>query len=239
MILSSLRAFGNDARVGGVDAVHIGEDSQRSALSAAASATAEVSEPPRPSVVIRLSGPTPWKPATTGTSPAAMRRVELFRVDALRCGPCHGHRRSRIGICQPSQERAVTPSSCRASAISPAVTCSPEATTASYSRASCSGAMALVQPTSWLVAPAMAETTTATWWPASTSRLTRGGDRLGMRSTSATEVPPNFMHDAGLAGRSRHRSESWGMLAAAPRPLPDGRRVSILIWDAAKQGLRK
>jgi hypothetical protein len=46
-------------------------------------------------------------------------------------------------------------------------------------------------------------------------------------------------HDAGLAGRSRHRSESRGMLAAAPRPLPDGRRVSILNWNAAKQGLRR
>ena len=45
----------------------------------------------------------------------------------------------QIGICQPCQERAVTPISCSTIASSPAVTCSPEATTASYSRASCSG----------------------------------------------------------------------------------------------------
>ncbi len=57
-------------------------------------------------------------------------------------------------------------------ARSPAVTCSPEATTASYSRASCSGEAARHQPASWLVAPDIADTTTATSWPPSTSRLT-------------------------------------------------------------------
>ena len=74
----------------------------------------------------------------------------------------------------------------------PAVTCSPVATTASYSRASCRGEASRTQATSWLVVPAMAETTTATLLPASTSRLTwRATTR--MRSTLATEVPPNFM----------------------------------------------
>src|SRR3546814_11035726 len=42
----------------------------------------------------------------------------------------------RNGICQPSQERALTPMSCSAIASRPTVTCSPEATTTSYSRAS-------------------------------------------------------------------------------------------------------
>src|SRR5262245_16327709 len=77
-------------------------------------------------------------------------------------------------------------------ASSPAVTCSPEATTASYSRASCSGAASRAQATSSLVLPAMAETTTATSWPASTSRLTWRAT-LRMRSISATDVPPNFI----------------------------------------------
>ena len=86
-------------------------------------------------------------------------------------------------------------------ASSPAVTCSPEATTASYSRASCSGAASRHQATSWLVAPAMAETTTATSWPASTSRLTWRAT-LRMRSISATEVPPNFITRRAMAGRS-------------------------------------
>ena len=78
------------------------------------------------------------------------------------------------------------PIDCRTMASSPEVTCSPEETTASYSRQSywaessrpplscrslkpqaCS-----TSETSWLVAPAMAETTTAQAWPASTSRFT-------------------------------------------------------------------
>jgi len=62
----------------------------------------------------------------------------------------------------------------------------------SYSRGSCSGAIWFTQATSWLVAPDIAETTTATLWPALTSLSTRRA-ALRMRSTSATEVPPNFM----------------------------------------------
>src|SRR5262245_37963077 len=73
----------------------------------------------------------------------------------------------------------------------PEVTYSPEATTVSYSRASCSAAASRHHPTSSLVLPAMAETTTATSWPALTSRPTRR-PTLRIQSTSATEVPPNF-----------------------------------------------
>src|SRR5262245_15877851 len=91
-------------------------------------------------------------------------------------------------------------------ASSPAVTCSPEATTASYSRASCSAEASRAQATSSLVLPAMAETITATSWPASTSRFTWRAT-LRIRSTSATEVPPNFMtrrdmRSSGKAGYS-------------------------------------
>jgi hypothetical protein len=43
----------------------------------------------------------------------------------------------------------------------------------------------------WLVVPAIADTTTATSLPASTSRLTRQA-ALPIRSMSATDVPPNF-----------------------------------------------
>jgi hypothetical protein len=72
------------------------------------------------------------------------------------------------------------------------VTCSPVATMASYSRASCRGEASRTQATSWLVTPAMAETTTATRLPASISRLTWRAT-LRMRSTLATDVPPNFI----------------------------------------------
>ena len=91
------------------------------------------------------------------------------------------------------------PIDCSAIASSPDVTCSPEATTASYSRASwilrlepSAFDASLTQPTSSLVLPAMAETTTATSWPASTSRLTWRAT-LRMRPMSATDVPPNFI----------------------------------------------
>ncbi len=109
--------------------------SQRSAPSAAASATAEVSEPPRPSVEMRPSGPIPWKPETTACSPwpnfSSSASVPISRIRAVPCAPV-----VRIGICQPCQDRAETPSFCSMSAIRPEVTCSPEATTVSYSRAS-------------------------------------------------------------------------------------------------------
>src|ERR1035437_3000772 len=84
------------------------------------------------------------------------------------------------------------PIACSAIASRPAVTCSPDATTASYSRASCIGDVSRHHSTSSLVLPAIADTTTATSWPASTSRFTCRAT-LRMRSILATEVPPNFM----------------------------------------------
>src|SRR5579883_3677900 len=188
--------------------------SQRSAPSAAASATAEVSEPPRPKVVMRLSGPKPWKPATTATCPSLKRRsISAVLIESMRALPWTPS--VLIGICQPSQERALTPRSCKARARRPAVTCSPDATTTSYSRASCRRLVSPTQSTSWLVVPAMAETTTATSWPASTSRLTRRATLL-IRSMSRTEVPPNFwtiraMSSHPGASRARtHRCRSRG-----------------------------
>src|SRR5882672_12057249 len=97
-----------------------------------------------------------------------------------------------IGICQPCQERAWMPMPCSTIASRPEVTCSPDATTASYSRASCSGEASRHQSTSSLVLPAMADTTTATSCPASTSRLTWRAT-LRIRSILATDVPPNFI----------------------------------------------
>ena len=84
------------------------------------------------------------------------------------------------------------PSACSAIASRPAVTCSPEATTASYSRASCIGEASRHHSTSSLVLPDIADTTTATSWPASTSRFTWRAT-LRIRSILATDVPPNFI----------------------------------------------
>src|SRR3954469_24414580 len=64
----------------------------------------------------------------------------------------------------------------------------------------------------------MAETTTATSWPASTSRLTWRAT-LRMRSISATEVPPNFITRRAMAGL-RASPEGWGRairFTASPR----------------------
>jgi hypothetical protein len=136
--------------------------SQRSAPKAAAKATAVVSDPPRPSVVMRPSGLIPWKPATTATRmPSANFAMMLsdgiasIRAEAWAEVVC-------TGTCQPCQLRAGTSISCSVSAMSPAVTFSPEETTASYSRASKSGEVSSTQPTSSLVFPAMAETMTIT-----------------------------------------------------------------------------
>ena len=84
-------------------------------------------------------------------------------------------------------------------ASSPALTCSPEATTASYSRASCSEAASRHQSTSRLVVPAMAETTTATSWPAADLALDVArhiADAVDVGDRGSAE----FHHEAGHAG---------------------------------------
>src|SRR6185295_6277915 len=206
--------------------------SQRSARIAAAIATADVSEPPRPSVVTRpVSLCMPWKPVTTATSLRSRKRLisSAPLMSSMRAAACAFE--VRIGSCQPCQERALTPMPSSTSASSPAVTCSPDATTASYSRASCSGAASRHQSTSRLVVPAMAETTTATSWPASTSRLTWRAT-LRIRSMSASDVPPNFMTRRdmwrGVPGKRRvlHSGEGRVRQPGRSYPLPLWERVA-------------
>src|SRR5205085_5037804 len=108
----------------------------------------------------------------------------------MRAEPCIDE--VRIGTCHPSQERAGTPIAANATAVNPAVTCSPDDTTVSYSRASWSGDNSRVQATSLFVSPAIADTTTATLCPASTSLCTSLAT-FCIRGMSATDVPPNFM----------------------------------------------
>jgi len=62
----------------------------------------------------------------------------------------------------PRNDRAGTPRSCRTSAVSALVTCSPVDARTSDSRSSGRGWASLARPSSRLVSPAMAETTTAT-----------------------------------------------------------------------------
>src|SRR3954469_12469251 len=184
--------------------------SQRSALTAAAIATAEVSEPPRPSVVMRLVlGSMPWKPAMTATSLRSLKRlmISLPSMSSIRAEAWASL--VLIGICQPCQERAWIPMLWSTMASRPDVTCSPEATTASYSRASCIGEASVHQATSSLVLPDIAETTTATSWPASTSRFTWRAT-LRIRSMLATDVPPNFITRRLMTTRAFLHKDQYG-----------------------------
>src|ERR1700761_7758345 len=126
----------------------------------------------------------------------------------MRAEPCTAD--VSIGTCQPIHERALTPIAFKVTARSPAVTCSPAATTTSYSlwsgtdRALLSGwslAASLVQATSLLVSPAMAETTTTTRLPRSTSPFTSEAT-WRIRGRSATEVPPNFIAIVAICSRN-------------------------------------
>src|SRR3954452_23166945 len=101
------------------------------------------------------------------------------------------------------------PMPCSVIASNPDVTCSPEATTASYSRASCIGDASRHQSTPSLVFPAIAETTTATSWPASTSRFTWRAT-LRIRSMLATDVPPNFITRRLMTTRAFLHKDQYG-----------------------------
>ena len=146
--------------------------SQRSAFSAAASATAEVSEPPRPSVVMRLSGPDALEARDHRDLALAHAADELARLDI-------GD--ARLAVHAVGADRDLP--------AEPGARIDPERLQRQrhqpgghllagrdddivfarvVQRLACR-----VHPTSWLVAPAIAETTTATSLPASTSRLTR------------------------------------------------------------------
>ena len=67
--------LGDDARVGGEEAVDVRVDFAHVGVEAAARATAVVSEPPRPRVVTSSSLEMPWKPATMATCPSLTARA--------------------------------------------------------------------------------------------------------------------------------------------------------------------
>ena len=164
--------------------------SQRSAFTPAAIATALVSDPPRPSVATRPSSLTPWKPGMTQIVPpfsaSSSSALSTFSTRALPWIPL------ALTSCQPMKLRACSPKFCSVIASRPAVTCSPLATTTSYSLGSCSALASRQNCTSRSVSPAIALTTTSTSLPASASRFTRAAT-LRMRSMPAIDVPPNFI----------------------------------------------
>ena len=87
-----LARLGDESRVGRVDALDVGEDLAAVGARLAARATAVVSLPPRPSVVISALSTAdalwPWKPATMTTLPAASSaRTRRGSMPAMRARP--------------------------------------------------------------------------------------------------------------------------------------------------------
>src|SRR3954469_19509200 len=179
---------------------------QRPAPSRAARATAVVSDPPRPRVVISAScgasAPTlwPWNPATITTLPWSIsRRTRAGSIPAIRALP---YRPSVvIPACAPVSAIAATPSACRAIDTSVAAWCSPVASRRSSSRGSGSSVTAAASASSSSVVSPIADTTTTRSLPAVLSRAIRRATRR-MRSAPATEDPPNFITTRGKGIRA-------------------------------------
>ena len=190
----------HDPGVGREHPRDVGVDLAAVGAQAAASATAVVSEPPRPSVVTSRALETPWKPATTGTMPSASasrrRSPRTSRIRALVCV---------VSVMMPAwlpvNDGAGTPSSASAmhsSAIemrSPAVSSMSSSRpgrtrlTSSASRMRSSVVLPIaLDDDDHLVAGAPVR---ATW--SATARI---------RSASPTEVPPNFWTTSAHAGQA-------------------------------------
>src|SRR3954454_15042236 len=178
---------------------------QRSAPSAAARATAVVSLPPRPSVVISWSASAwalwPWKPATITTlPPASSARTRRGSIPAIRARPYVPS--VVMPAWGPVRLMAWTPIACRAIDTSVALWCSPVASSMSSSRGSGSSVIPAASPSSSSVVSPIADTTATRALPRDRSRAIRRATRL-IRSAPATEEPPNFWTTSG-AGIARH-----------------------------------
>ena len=177
--------LGHDARVGGVDAVDVGVDVAAVGLDAgrhrhrAGVGTAAAEGGDAVVAARRPGSPPPPRPRRLRQ---ARRSSRPAATPSMRAEPCIAE--VLIGICQPSQERACTPDGVQRDGQkarrSPARPPPPRRRIRAGREWRRVGARrlggSLVQATSLLVSPAMAETTTATWLPRSTSRFTRVGD---------------------------------------------------------------
>src|SRR5450759_4292333 len=151
----------------------------------AATATAVVSEPPLPSVVISASAVAPWNPATMAMRPAASAsRTRSARTSAMRALVCPDS--VTMPACAPVNEIASWPSEWIAMASSAMVTCSPVASSMSISRSGGSELMAPASSSRSSVTSPIAETTATTELPASLVAMIRRATAR-MRSVVATE----------------------------------------------------
>ena len=99
----------------------------------------------------------------------------------------------------PVIDTAGTPAACSAIDSRAIDTCSPVARSMSISRWGGFALIALARPVSSSVVWPMAETTTTSSLPSSRLAATRAATAW-MRSTFATEVPPNFCTSRAMAG---------------------------------------
>ena len=143
----------HDARIGGVDAIDVGVDvaavglqrrRQRHGRGVRAAAAQ------RGDAVV---GADALEAGHHGDLARCHAADQLRRPRCRRCAPCRGRCRCGSGSASPARSAPRRRVSCSAIASRPVVTCSPVATTVSYSRASCSGDRPWQYATSWLVTP--------------------------------------------------------------------------------------
>ena len=159
---------------------------------AAASATAVVSEPPRPSVVTSWeSAETPWNPATSTILPASSASlIRVARTSAIFALPWAVS--VTMPACEPVSEMAWWPMSCTAIAQSAFEIRSPTEMSMSYSRGCGRVEISCASRISSSVVSPIAERTPTTRLPRSRACTSRRATSL-IFSVSATEVPPNFI----------------------------------------------
>src|SRR5436190_1876878 len=159
-----------------------------SAPSAAASATAVVSEPPRPSVVMSRSVETPWKPATrTIRFWSSASWIRCARTSTIFALPWNVS--VTIPACEPVSEIASCPRSWIAIAASAHEMRSPTEISMSSSRGFGRAETSYASRTSSSVVSPMAERTATTRVPSVWDATMRAATFL-RRSGSATDVPP-------------------------------------------------
>jgi hypothetical protein len=184
-------------------------------LSAAASATAVVSEPPRPSVVMSLvSWDTPWNPATIAIAPSSSAACSRPGVTSMmRALPCDEV--VMTPACEPVYERASKPRLWIAMASNAIEMRSPDVNSMSSSRPAGSGLTWCASSRSSSVVSPIAETTTTTSSPALRAVTIRSATRL-IRSASGDRGAAVLLHEqrhrvspfpAPTAARTHHHGE--------------------------------
>src|SRR5665647_680012 len=175
--------------------------SQTSALSAAASATAVVSDPPRPRVVTSLvCSVTPWNPATIATLPESIAwRIRLALTSMIRALPWDSS--VITPACWPVNDWACTPRLAIAIASSDIEIRSPAVSRMSISRAGGIGVIWLARSISSSVVSPIAETTTTTSSPArEMDILLTAGERISM-SLLAMAIANLGVHAQSFTGQ--------------------------------------